>query len=69
MEVIVGRSRPDELAQVRSGLTGVWRGGVSLDGVALTGVAFIGGRLEPRVLWKLMEVTLGTDCSRSISWR
>ncbi len=59
---------PDVAAQERSGLIGVWRGGVSLLGVAFTGVGFIGGRSAVvMVEWKVMPRNVRMLCSTLVS--
>ena len=80
---VIRGARPDHLRravgppggvpdQARSGLIGVWRGGVSLVGVVFTGVGFIGGR-SPTVVavlvWNVMGAKVRMQCSRTVSAR
>jgi hypothetical protein len=55
--------------QVRTGFTGVWRGGVNLIGVAFDGVGFIGGRSVAMVEWNVIPGTVRTLCSGIVSHR
>jgi hypothetical protein len=55
--------------QLRVGLTGVWRGGVSLIGVAFTGVGFIGGRSAVIVVLNAMAPNVRMMCSSDVSHR